>query len=267
MKNTLRRSVKMRPIWSGALSFGLVNIPVKLYSAIESESKINFDLLHKEDLSPIRYSRVCKREGKEVPYEDIVKGYEYQKGDYVVVSEEEFEKINITRTKTIEVVGFVEEKQIDSIYFEKPYFLEPDKTAGKSYALLREALKRSGKVGLARYVLRNREHIGVLKPFQQGIMLEQIHFDDELRRQDNLKLPEENVDSREVEVALALIEQLSQDFEPDKFKDTYRKELLDLIQKKIEGKPLKPQGEAPKATEVGDLMAILKESLDKAKAK
>jgi len=257
----------MRPIWSGAVSFGLVNIPVKLYSAIESENKINFDLLRKEDLSPIKYQRVAKRDGREVPYEDIVKGYEYQKGAYVVVSDEEFEKINITRAKTINVVGFVDETEIGLTFYEKPYFLEPDKVAGKSYSLLREALKRSGKVGIVKFVLRNREHLGVLKPEGKGIILEQIHFEDELRNAEGIKLPDEEISEREVEMAMALIDQLDEKFEPEKYKDTYHDELMDLIKKKIEGKPIEPVGEEPKATEVQDLMAILKESLEKAKAK
>lgn len=257
----------MRPIWSGALTFGLVNIPVKVYSATETENQIDFDLLHKEDLSPIKYARVCKREGKEIPYEDIVKGYEYQTGDYVIITEEEFAKINIARTKTIEVVDFVDEKEIDSVYFEKPYYLEPDKIAVKSYTLLREALKKSNKVGIAKFVLRNREHLAVLKPHEKGIILEQIRFQDELRNLNNLKIPDEEVKSKEIDIALALIDQLTEPFQPENFRDTYREELKEMIRKKVEGKPVRSKGQEPKATEVQDLMSILKKSLEKAKTK
>src|SRR5215211_1486354 len=142
----------MRALWTGSLSFGLINIPMKLYSATQ-EHGLNFDMLHKKDLSPIRYARICKADGKEIPYKDIVKGYEYQKGDYVVLVEEDFKRANIKKTKSIEMIEFTKESEINPLYYEKPYYLEPDKGADKAYVLLREALLKSKKVGIAKFVL------------------------------------------------------------------------------------------------------------------
>jgi DNA end-binding protein Ku len=153
----------MRAIWSGALSFGLVNIPVKLYSATAGMG-LDLTMLHKKDISPIRYARICRADGKEIPYEDIVKGYEYQKGDYVILTDEDFKKASVEKTKAIEIESFVKESEIDPIYFEKPYYLEPEKGAQKAYALLRESLKKSKKIGLAKFVLRNREHLAAIRP-------------------------------------------------------------------------------------------------------
>ena len=159
----------MRSIWSGALSFGLINIPVRLYSGTE-EHALSFDLLHKKDLSPIRYARICKEDGKEIPYQDIVKGYEYQKGEYVVVTEEDFKAVDMEKTNAIEIVQFTPKSEIDAIFYEKPYFLEPGKGADKPYALLRETLQRSKKVGVVKFVFRNREHLGIIEPYGNAII-------------------------------------------------------------------------------------------------
>lgn len=259
----------MRAIWTGSLSFGLINIPIRLYSATATEDKLSFDMLHKTDLSPIRYARICRADGKEIPYEDIVKGYEYRKGDYVVLTDEDFKNAYPKKTKTVDIVDFAKETEIDSIYYEKPYYLEPDKGAGKAYALLREALKKSKKVGVAKFVLRNKEHLAVIKPFGKAIVLNQLRFKEEIRKPEGLNLPESSqARGKEVEMALALIEQLSEPFKPDDYKDTYHQELKKVIAAKAKGKKFKtPKEEEPVPTEIVDLVAMLKQSLEKERDK
>ncbi len=257
----------MRAIWSGALSFGLVNIPVKLYSATGGMS-LDLTMLHKKDLSPIRYARICRADGKEIPYEDIVKGYEYQKGDFVVLTNEDFKKANVEKTKSIEIESFAKASEIDPIYFEKPYYLEPEKGAEKAYALLRESLKKSKKIGIARFVLRNREHLAAIRPEDKAIILEQMRFDEEIRSTSDLTLPDaKKAGNREIEIALALIEQLTENFDPKKYKDTYTDELKKVIEAKAKGKPIKAKGKEPQPTEVADIMAMLKKSLEKERVK
>lgn len=192
----------MRAIWRGSLSFGLINIPVRLYSATQ-EHALTFDLLHKKDLSPIRYARICKADGKEIPYEDIVKGYEYQKGDYVVLVDEDFKRANVKKTKSIEMIEFTQESEVNPLYYEKPYYLEPDKGADKAYALLREALVKSKKVGIAKFVLHNREHLALIKPYGKLLILNQLRYADEIRQYHELHLPSKEVaSSREIGMAL-----------------------------------------------------------------
>lgn len=257
----------MRAIWSGSLSFGLVNIPVKLYSG-EKREELSFNFLHKDDLSPIRYAKICKFEEKEVSQEEIVRGYEYSKGSYVVITDEDFEKANIRLTKTITVLDFVNKKEIDSIYFEKPYYLEPDDGSQKPYSLLREALKRSQKVGIGRYVLRNKEHLVLLKSEDKGLVLEQLRFPEEIREINELNLPvEEKVDEKEMQIALNLIGQLTKKFNPDEYSDTYKRELKRIIKEKVEGKIPTIKGEVPTPTPVPDLMEMLKKSLNEEKKK
>jgi DNA end-binding protein Ku len=257
----------MRAIWSGALSFGLVNIPVKLYSATAGVG-LDLTMLHKKDLSPIRYAKICRADGKEIPYEDIVKGYEYQKGDFVVLTEEDFKKANVEKTKAIEIESFAKESEIDPIYFEKPYYLEPEKGAEKAYALLRESLKKSKKIGIAKFVLRNREHLAAIRPEGKVIVLEQMRFQEEVRPATDLTLPDaKKAGNREVEIALALIDQLTEHFDASKYKDTYTDELKKVIEAKAKGKPIKAKGKEPQITEVADIMAMLKKSLEKEKAR
>jgi DNA end-binding protein Ku len=251
----------MRAIWSGALSFGLVNIPVKLYSATSANS-LNLDMLHKKDLSPIRYARICRADGKEVPWEDIVKGYEYQKGDYVVLTDEDFKKANVEKTKAIEIESFVKESEINPIYFEKPYYLEPEKSATKAYGLLRESLKKSKKIGLAKFVLRNREHLAAIRPEGKAIVLEQMRFNEEIRPVTDLNLPADQKTGKELDIALALINQLTEHFDAKKYKDTYTDELKKVIEAKKKGKPIKAKGKEPTPTQVTDIMAMLKKSLE-----
>jgi DNA end-binding protein Ku len=251
----------MRSIWTGTVSFGLVNIPVRLYVASE-ERGLDLDMLHKKDLSPVRYVRVCKADGREVPYEEIVKGYQYRKGDYVVLTEDELKKASVQKTYSVDIVRFVDETEIDTIYFEKPYYLEPDKGAEKAYALLREALRRAKKVGVARFVLRNREHLGVVKPEGRVIVLNTLRYKAAIRDAEDLKLPaSEAAKGKELDMALQLIDQLTEPFKPEEFKDTYVEDLKRLIDEKVKGRPLTAAGEAPAPTAVPDLMAALKASL------
>ncbi|MGE5141488.1 MAG: Ku protein [Rudaea sp.] len=262
-KETKKAPKAGHSFWSGAITFGLINIPVKLYSATQ-ERDLNLDMLRKGDLCPIRYARVCRATGEEVPYDDIVRGYQYQKGDYVVLDEEDFKKADVKKTQSIEVVSFTEQDTIDTKYFEKPYYLEPGKGAANAYALLREALKRSEKVAICRYVLRTKENIGILKPEGDVLMLDQMRLQSELRSPAGLDLPERaEVSDREIDMALQLIDQLTEPFHPEDFKDTYREELEQIISQKVEGKEPVAHGKAPEPTQVPDLMAALRKSLER----
>lgn len=256
----------MRAIWTGAISFGLVNIPVKLYSPAK-ERELSFNLLDKKDYSPIRFARVRKTDGKEVDYKDLIRGFEYQKGNYVILSDEDFKSAASERKlKTIEIFEFVAVKNIDPIYYEKPYYLEPAKGAEKPYVLLREALKESDKAGIARFVLRTKEHIAALKPEGNVLLLDQLRFENEIEKPDQIKVPSLPVDDKEKDLAMALIDQLAGAFQPQKYKDEYTDKLLGIISRKAEGRPIqKPQEEMPRATPVPDLMKILRASLEQAR--
>jgi DNA end-binding protein Ku len=255
----------MRSIWKGALSFGLVNIPVHLYTG-SHEKEISFVLLHKKDHSEIRYARICKTEEKEVPWSEIVKAYEYEKGDYVIMEDEDFEKANLKKTKSIEIIQFIHEDEIDSIYYVKPYYLEPDKNADKAYGLLRDALKKSKKVGLAKFVLRNREHLGVLKIHENMLVLNELRYETELLRTADLNLPEIGTSNKkEMDMAVQLIEQLTSPFEPQAYKDTYTEEIKEIIEQKSKGRLVHAKSEKPKYTKVHDIMSLLKASLDNQK--
>lgn len=252
----------MRAIWSGLVSFGLINVPIKLYSATDDHA-ISFDLLHKTDLSPIRYARICKEDGKEIPYQDIVKGYEYQKGEYIVFTEEDFKRINVKKTGTIEIVQFTKSEEIDSIFFEKPYYLEPDKGGAKPYALLREALKASGTVAVVKFVFRNRESLGIIKPYGDALILDQMRFSSEIRQTKDLNLPEKSlIDKKEISMALELIKNLTDKFQPEVYRDEYTHELQKAIDAKVKGIPIAKKGKAPKISKIHDISALLKESLE-----
>jgi DNA end-binding protein Ku len=256
----------MRAIWSGSVSFGLVNIPVKLYSASETEAKIDFNLLHEKDMSPIRYAKFCKLEGVEVPNEEIVKGYEYSKGEYVIMTDDDFKQALPATTQAIEITDFTAEIEIDDIYFEKPYYLEPDKGAAKPYALLREALRRSGKVGIARFVLRNREHLAAIKPSGDVLILDQLRYQSDIRKPDELNLPSsEQLQDRELDLALALVDKLTVPFNPEQYTDTHTAELRRVIEEKAAGRVPVAREEAPQPTNVVDLMSVLKRSLEQEK--
>ncbi len=255
----------MRSIWKGALSFGLVNIPVCMYTA-SLEKELSFILLHKKDLSKIRYVRVCQAENKEIPWQEIVKGYEYKKGDFVILQDVDFEKANLKKTKTIEIVHFIKEDEVDSIYYVKPYYLEPAKNAEKAYGLLREALKKSKKVGLAKYVLRNREHLAVVKVHENMIILNQLRYQTEVLRAQDLMIPSiGKINSKEMNIAIALIDHLTTSFKPKEYKDTFTEEIKQVIKQKSKGRPIHPKTQEPKISKVHDIMTLLQNSLEKEK--
>lgn len=256
----------MRAIWSGSISFGLVNIPIKLFSASQSREGIDLNMLHKTDLSPIRYARICREDGKEIPYDEIVKGYEYQEGDYIEITDEDFKRADVKKTKTIDIKQFVDEPEIDSRYYEKPYYMEPTKGAEKPYALLREALRATNKIALAKFVLRNRDSLAAVKVIGNMLVLNQMRFPADVRTGSELKLPgQELADEAEIEVAVALIKQLDKPFIPEDWHDEYTEELQEIIDEKAKGKPVKVRSEEPQNTKVQDLMATLKASLEQEK--
>ena len=250
----------MRAIWTGSIGFGLVNIPIKMYSAVES-STLDLDMLDKKDHANIKFKRVNENTGKEVAWENIVRGYLVNE-KYVVLDKTDFEKASPEKTKHIEISQFVEEKEIDSTYFEVPYFLEPDKTGARAYALLRDALKKSGKAGVGLFVMHNREHVAVIKAKDDVIILNRIRFAEELRSPKELKLPDTKTKPEELKMAVTLINQLSQKFDPKKFKDEYSDKLLKIINAKDKGKktPFKPMKVVHSSTK--DLMEQLKASLN-----
>lgn len=256
----------MRPIWTGSISFGLVNIPVNMFSGTNPRQGIDLDMLHKDDHSPIRYARICRADGEEIAWKDIVKGYEYKDGDYVVLSPKDLEAADPKKSKTIDIKQFSNESEIDVRYFEKPYYLEPIKGGEKAYALLRESLERSAKVAVAIWVFHDREHLGVIKPVGKALVLDQMRFPTDLRNGADLNLPtDKDISEKEVEVALALIQQQTKHFAPEDFHDTYTEELEEVIKGKTKGKKVvKPSAKAePERTESKDLMAKLKASLSK----
>jgi DNA end-binding protein Ku len=255
----------MKSIWKGSIAFGLVNIPVRLYSATESQS-LTSHMLQKKDLSRIKFQRIAESTGKEVPAEDIVKGFEIEKNQYVILAEEELRDVAPERSTGIEIQEFVTEAEIPSLYFEKPYYLEPDKGAGKAFALLREALTKTGKVGIAQFVLRNRDSLCILKPHGQGLVLNALRFANEIRSMEELSLPSsEKIFPNEVSLALQLIEGMAGSFDPAKYKDTYSEEVRKLIEAKAKGQKL--EAPAPKAAKgnVIDLVAALQQSLGSVK--
>lgn len=251
----------MRAIWSGSISFGLINVPVKLYSASE-DHEISFHLLHKTDLSPIRYARICKAEEKEIPYEDVVKGYEYEKGQYVLFDEKDFANVSVKKTGAINIVIFTKNELIDPIYFERPYYLEPDKGAAKPYALLREVLKASKTVAVVKYIFRNKEHLGIVKPYKEALILEQMRFASEIRNMDELQLPEKKlITKNEMEMALQLVDKLTGDFDPEAYKDEYTHELQQAIEDKVHGVSKSKKGKVGRTSKIHDLTQLLEESL------
>ncbi len=259
-----------RAIWKGSISFGLVNIPIALYPATRRE-ELKFRLLRKTDLSPVNYKRVAEKDGKEVPWDQIVKGYEYEKGKYVVLQDEDFQRVDIEATQTVDIQDFVELDEIDPIFFYKPYYLEPQKGGDKAYALLRDALKDSKKVGVAKVVIKTREYLAGVKPEDGALVLELMHFADELADTSKLHIPKKvEVGKREMTMAKSLIDSMSSKWNPEKYKDDYREALMEVIEKKVEagGKEIeeKPR-KAPKPTKVIDLVSVLQKSLEETGAK
>jgi Ku protein, prokaryotic len=251
----------MRAIWSGAIGFGLVNIPIKIYSATQS-SDLDLDMLDKKDHSNIRFQRVNEKTGKEVAWENIVRGYNLD-GRYIVLTESDFEKVRPEKNKLITITEFVDESEIDTMYYETPYYLAPDKNGVKAYNLLREALEQSGKVGLGTYVLRNKEHIGLIKPYENVLVLNKIRFQEELRDPQELDVKTSKSKPQELKMAIALINQLSGDFDISQYKDTYSSELLKLIKIKAKGKKVPTPQLRVVHSRSKDLMDQLKASLEK----
>jgi DNA end-binding protein Ku len=256
-----------RAIWSGSISFGLLNVPVKLYSAV-SKQTVRFRELREGDGSRVKHKRVAESDGKEVPYEKIVKGYEYAPDQYVVLTKDELSELEPQRSRAIEIQDFVDLDDIDPIYFEQPYFLGPDKGAARAYALLVQAMKDSRKVAIARFVLRNKEHLAAIRPMEDVLTLTTMRFHDEVSTPEDLDgevFDEEKPkkpDARELQMAKQLIESLTSDFKPKQYHDEYREELLDLLERKAAGKEVvSAPTEEPKPTKAPDLMAALEESL------
>jgi DNA end-binding protein Ku len=252
----------MRSIWSGSISFGLVNIPVKLNSAVEASEGLDFDMLSKKDLAPIRYARIDSKTGKEVPWKDIVKGFQYTKGKYVVVTDEDFAKASPEKSKTIDIIQFVKEEEIDPIFYEKPYYLIPDKGADKSYQLLIKALEETKTVGLAEFMLRNRMHICALKAYDGVLLLNQMRYHEEIREVPEVDKKGTKISPKEIQLATKLIHQLTEAFDPAAFKDTYVSELKKVIKAKAAGKDIHIAEPKRTTATVKDLMEVLKQSLD-----
>ena len=253
----------MRPIWNGSISFGLINIPVRLYSGTNPREGLDLDMLHKDDHAPIRYARICRKDGEEVPWNDIVKGYEFRDGDYIVLTKKELSDLDPRRTQTIDIQQFVEESDIDIRYFEKPYYLEAVKGGEKAYALLRAVLQKSNKLAFAKFVLHERGHIAVIKPVGRALVLNQMRYPTDLREPGELHLPtDQDVTNKEIEMALKLIRQETKPFVSEDLHDTYTEELEELIKAKTKGKKAKKTpAQAPQKTSAEDLMSALKASL------
>jgi DNA end-binding protein Ku len=259
-----------RAIWSGAISFGLVNVPVKLYSAVSRKS-VRFHQLDEKNGVRIQQKRVNPQTGEEVPYEQIVKGYEIGPDQYVVITPEELDALDPEKTRTIDIEGFVDLDDIDPIYFDHPYYLVPDKGAEKAYNLLREAMEKAGKVAIARVVIRSKESLVAIRPVGPVLQMSTMLFHDEVVPPESIgELPEAKAkdakaNKRELEMAEQLIGSLSDDFEPEKYRDEYRERVLDLIERKAEGEEIAVQPAAEAPAEVPDLMAALEESIKAAK--
>jgi len=252
----------MKPIWTGAIGFGLVNIPVKLYSATRT-SNLDLDMLDKADHSKIHFKRINEKTGKEVQWENIEKGYKLHNNGYVVITDKDFERANSKKTKIIEITNFVDEKEIESIYYEIPYFLEPDKSGERAYALLRDALRKTQKVGIAAFVMRNKETLAIIKASDNVIILNRIRFEEEIKNADELALPAKtDIKGNELKMAVSLIEQLSGKFNIKHYKDTYTAELMKVIKAKSKGIKLKEPELKVSYSKTKDLMAQLKASLN-----
>ena len=254
-----------RAIWSGSISFGLLNVPVKLYSAVSKKS-VSFRELRESDSSRVRHRRVAEADGEEVSYDEIVKGYEISPEQYVVITKDELEELDPKKTRAIEIQDFVDLDEIDPIYFDHPYYLGPDKGAEKAYALLVKAMTDSRKVAIARFVLRNKENLAALRPMDGVMTMATMRFADEVVKPeeiaDSIESADEKPKKRELEMAKALIDSLSGDFDAESYRDEYREQLLALIERKAKGeKAVVSSSEAPAPTKAPDLMAALEESL------
>lgn len=252
-----------RAIWSGSISFGLVTIPVKLVGAVRSHD-LSFHMLHRKDEGRIKYERICSVDDKPVPWDEIVKGYEYAKGEYVVLTDTDFERIDPKVTHTIDIVEFVELDKIDPMFFDQPYYLEPGKTGKHAYALLRETLDQTGRVAIARVVIRTKEYLAALKPAGSALVLDLMRWANEIVEPTSLELPDdEKFPPAEIKMAKMLVDSMSvEEFEPQKFPNRYREELLAIIDARVSGKELpKVKKAVPSRGKVVNLMDVLERSL------
>lgn len=267
-----------RGLWKGAISFGLVNVPVELFPAEKRSSELDLTMLDKRDLAPVGYKRYNKSTGEDVPWGEIVKGYEYEDAKYVVLSDEDFRRANVEAAKTVEILAFVDLAEIPPLYFETPYYLAPGKRGEKAYALLRETLKKSGKAGIATVVIRTRQYLAALIPRDEVLVLNTLRYAEELKEVDELGLPSSalkgpKVTAKEIDMALRLVDDMSDEWQPENYKDTYRHDLLARVHEKIKKgqteeitEPEKGEKEAAGA-EVIDLMALLRKSVERKQEK
>ena len=258
-----------RSIWRGVLSFGMVAIPIRLYLATESQSKVSFNLLCPDHKSRIKNKRWCPEGDHEVAWSQAVRGYEYEKGSYVVLEDEELEALPLASSKSIDIAGFIKDDELPGpVYYQSAYYLEPEKAAAKPYALLNKTLDQSGRVAIAKFALRDRERLVSLRSLDGALVLNTLHWPDEIRSTEDLDLPEDvKVTERELEMAENLVEAMAMEFEPGEFKDDYKQAVMAVVQAKIEGrKDLVEAPEAEAETTPVDLMAALKESVERAKA-
>ena len=261
-----------RGLWKGAISFGLVNVPVELHSAQKRSAELDLTMLDKRDLAPVGYRRVNKATGQEVPWEDVVKGYEYEDDKYVVLSEEDFRRANPEASKTVDIVAFVELAEIAPLFFETPYYLGPSKRGEKAYALLRDAMAKAGKAGIATVVIRTKQYLAALIPHDEALMLNTLRYYKELKKPEDLEIPDKlkgtKVSAKELDMALRLIEDLADEWQPEKYHDTYHEDLLKRIEEKVKAgqteEITEPEKEekAAKGAEVIDLMSLLKKSVE-----
>ena len=252
-----------RAMWKGSIAFGLVNIPIELYSAVR-DHRPRFRLLHARDESPVSYERVCQREGKPVAWEDLVKGYEYEKGQFVVLSKEDFKTAALQKTKTIDILDFVDPAEVDDRYYETPYYLLPGKGADRAYALLREAVRESGKIGIAKIILRDAQHLASVETIGNALVLTMMRFADELADLGEFSFPAtDGIRPAELKMAMQLIDSLAGSWQPEKYTDEYRENLMRVIDAKVKGKrPRLQERETSQPAEVVDLMARLRASLE-----
>ena len=259
----------MAAIWKGSVSFGLVNIPVELRTAVRADH-ISFRLLHKDTLAPVKYERVSSKSGKTIPWSEIVKGYEYEKGKYVVMTDDDFKSAAIEGSKTIDILDFVKEEEIDPRYFETPYYLVPSKGADKSYALLREAIRSTGTVGIGKIIMRQHQHLAGIKVIGDSLVLEIMRFSNELVKSDEYSFPSRaGVRPQELKMAEQLVESLAEKFDPTRYTDDYRANLMKLIKAKTKGKTITFAEKDDDSADSGvlDLMSRLRASLDQGSAK
>jgi DNA end-binding protein Ku len=253
-----------RSMWKGSIAFGLVNIPVELYSAVR-DHRPKFRLLHAKDEAPVRYERVCQTEGKPVAWEDLVKGFEYAKGHFVVLTKDDFKTAAVEKTKTIDILDFVDPKEVDERYFETPYYLQAGKGADRAYALLREAIRDSGRIGVAKIILRETQHLAALEAIGDALVLTMMRFSDELADLKDFFFPKKGeIRGAELKMARQLVDSLASEWDPEKYTDEYRDNLMRLINAKVKGRTPKLQEmqSTPQGAEVVDLMARLRASLE-----